>query len=61
MTTNQTKATPTKNLALEASIKAFAKQFDIPVKLAREAFTAAEGNYMKAYEYVLALAKQGKL
>jgi hypothetical protein len=45
----------------EAAIKGIAKQFAVPVKLAREAYQASDRSYLKAYEYLLALAKSGKL
>lgn len=35
-------------------IKAFARQFAIPVKMAREAFIAADGNYSKAFDWLKA-------
>jgi|tagenome__1003787_1003787.scaffolds.fasta_scaffold9122854_1 hypothetical protein len=45
----------------EAAIKGIAKQFAVPVKLAREAYQASDRSYSKAYEYLLALVKSGKL
>jgi hypothetical protein len=50
-----------RNQADEASIKGISRQFGVSVKLAREAYLASDRNYEKAFEYLLALAKAGKL
>jgi hypothetical protein len=43
----------------QASIRALAKQFAVPVKLAREAWEAGERNYTKAYEHLRIVVLNG--
>jgi hypothetical protein len=45
----------------EASFRELSEYFHVPLALAREAYLTGDRIFLKAYEYIIALMKAGKL